>query len=501
MSKNQLTKEEYEKMMDNYAKISGSRLARNIIQDLYNNHNESVIYSKYTKENVVSMLQNPQRNEKKIRNISRYLYIVSSHYRRLIDHYSNILEYIYYVVPTNLTEKKVNVNKFKKAYLGFVNECEKFNLEQEAKKAIRVALVDGIFCGIPYETDNSFYIKPVSPDYASISSIEDGAYNFSFDLSYFSGKEYLLDSYGDEFTKAYNAYKNDKTLRYYEVPDGICLKIDAMDETHSIPYFIGLLMEIFDIEDYRSLQKAKSENDNYKALALKLETDDDGVPKMTFEQSKPFYDQIAQNINDNIGLIMSPFEIDEFSFSDSSVSERDKVSDAEDAFWYASGTSPLLMGSSKATTSSSLLLSVRPDEALAFNILQQFERCFNRKLKKMNFAYSFKIKFTQQSIFNDDKYCDRYFKAASYGVSGAKICYAASIGLSPSDVVGLSTLEDDILGIGTKIFIHPLVSSNTMSNGGIDDTGGRPTNDSKNQTVSDSTENGNTTDTNDKDET
>ena len=101
-------KEEQEKIMAKYVQMSFANLKRNIVQDLINSKNESIIYKKYTKEQIVNMLENPQKNEEQIRELSRFIYLVSSHYRRLVDYYSTILLYNYTVVPTKISVKKPN---------------------------------------------------------------------------------------------------------------------------------------------------------------------------------------------------------------------------------------------------------------------------------------------------------------------------------------------------------------------------------------------------------
>lgn len=104
------------------------------------------------------------------------------------------------------------------------------------------------------------------------------------------------------------------------------------------------------------------------------------------------------------------------------------------------------------------------------------------------------MKFLRQSIYDKTNVQDAYSKAAQYGVSGAKTMYAASLDLSPADVINLSYIEDTILGMTTEIFNKPMVSSNTRSyssdtttsgwgnrlrTGGTTDTGGRPTNEER----------------------
>ena len=114
------------------------------------------------------------------------------------------------------------------------------------------------------------------------------------------------------------------------------------------------------------------------------------------------------------------------------------------------------------------------------------------RIKSIDKSYKFKIKFTDASIFNIKDVTDRDLKAATYGVAGAKLRYAANIGMSPSDVIGMSFIENDVLKVGTEMFNRPLISSNTLSGGVVDTTSdvGRPTNESVGKMPSEKTEKG-----------
>lgn len=481
MEVKEFTEEEKKKILNQYARMSFANLRRNIIQDLINSKNESVIYKKYSKEKVITILENPQKNEKDIRELSNYLYLTSSHYRRLVDYFSSILLYNYTVIPTRIPEKVKKID-YKKTYTNIVNECDKYNLRHEATKALKVAVREGVFFGLCYESKDSFYIKQVQAKYAQICGIEDGTYIFQFDLNFFNANKDLLPMYGTEFVRAYEKYKGnkekgikgDRTKRWYEPKNGIVIKSDESDPYYSLPLFTGLITSVFDIEDYKMLQKAKKENDNYKALGLELPTDEDGIPLLDFDVNEQYFNHIVDNIgNDGIGVFMSPFKISGFSFASTSASDKNDVIESEEEFWMASGTSSLIFGSAKATSSSSLTLSVKPDEQIAYSMLLQFQRYFNKKIKKMDLEYEFKIEFTAQSIFNNTEYVDRYAKASMYGLP-VKQLYGASLGLSPSDMLGMTYLEEDILQLGTKSWIHPLVSSSTQS-GNPSNEGGRPT--------------------------
>ena len=487
------TDEEKKQIITQYNRLLFANLKRGVLQDLQNNSTESVLYKKYKKTDILKYLESPQKFEKELRELSCYLYIVSSHYRRLIDYFPYILLYNYNVIPTK-TPIKTDKKKYLESYKKIIEECEKYNFKHEAAKAIKIVVKEGVFFGLCYESTDSFFIRPVPNKYAQINSIEDGVFTFEFDLNYFNGKKDILPMYGNEFVKAYEAYKGnpeknipaDKTKRWFEPSNGICLKADESDPYYSLPLFTGLLTSIFDIEDYKMLNKAKAENDNYKALGLQLETEE-GIPTMDFELAEKYYNQIVQNIgNDGIGVFLSPFTVKDFSFASTKSSDSNDVIDAEEEFYMSSGVNALLFGSSKANSSSSMLLSVKPDEQVAYSILLQFQRFFNKKLKKKNMEYTFKVEFTPQSIFNATEYIDKYSKAAQLGLP-VKIAYATSLSLTPSDIYNMTYLEEEVLELSKSKWLSPLVSSNTQ--GSIDSSSGRPTNESQGKVLTESGEN------------
>ena len=107
--------------------------------------------------------------------------------------------------------------------------------------------------------------------------------------------------------------------------------------------------------------------------------------------------------------------------------------------------------------------------------------------------YEFKIEFTQQSIFNNTEYVDRYAKAASSGLP-VKTYYATALGLSPSDVWNMTVLEEDILCLAKDKWVTPLVSSNTMSHS----EGGRPKSEDVGKQIGDAGEGTRNSDGNDR---
>lgn len=473
-----------EKMNPEYWKFQYEKLRKNVLEDSYRNISfRSFFYKKFKKEDIEKMFVHPYSYEYSLRALSRYLYIISPHYKRLINYFSQILTYNYTVKAGKVYTKKITKSKYKNNFYEVVNFAEKMNLKREAEKMIRIALRDGIAVGVmAYASKSqSGYFIPFEPKGIRIRSIEDGAFIPSIYLPMFSGNEGLLDGYGADIAKAYKKYKeklkNSKTITendmWYEFKNGFALVADDTDPYHFLPYFGNLIIDVLRLKDAQDIQAQHDENSNYKALSAKVDTDDDGVPKMAFKDVKEYYDQMANELPNGIGLLVSPWTISDHSFQESATADRDAALSAVNNFWRSAGMPNTLMGGGTLTTASAMLLAVKPDEALSFSLLGQFEKIINREIKLMNHDYLFKVSFLYQSIFNGTEVQNNLSKGAQYGLP-VKMDYAASLGLTPCETIGASYLEDEILGLSSAVWATPLVSSNTQS-ASVGGSGGRPT--------------------------
>lgn len=480
-----LTSEQKEKI-SSYMDLFFSKSYHHIIKDYYKNYRNNTELRKYRIKDLVRFLEHPEspESQREIRHLSQFLYEVSSHYRLLINYYSNILYYDYLLIPmnsslvgnSNLKKDEKNKEDYTKIYYQICQQTEKYNLKHIPRKIIRTAIRDGVFFGICYETDENFWIERFNPDFAFVSHIKNGIYKWSMDLEYFTGRRRMfLNNFNEDVINAFYAYRGNEELgligdpkkRFYTPKNSICILADDTDAYINLPLFTGLLKDIFDIEDYRLIKKANDENTNFKAVTMKVETDDDGIPKLNKELLEKYYIQACGNVPDGVGVIMSPMGMDSISFTNGQNYSKTELADAESQFWFDSGTSPLLFGSAKATSSGALKLSVKPNEQITFNILSQIEHYFNYKIFDFHKKYKFKIKYSDVSIFNEEEKKNADYKAATMGVAGSKLKYASDLGFTPNDVLNLAFLEDEILHVAIigegNMFNNPLHSSYTES--------------------------------------
>ena len=481
-------RKEYVPLQEFASKIKMTNLNKITLRNLEKNKDYNPTFSKYTKEQLVSYLENPANYEKQLRQMSNYLFNISNYYRRLIQYFAYMSTFSYILIPCSVDySKKVNDKKFRTAYYTALNECEKMNIRHEFTKALVVAYRDDVYYGYAWETDNSFAFQQLEADYCKISSIEDGVYNVAFNFSYFDTYPEKLTNFPAEFTTMYNQYKgNSQTFKWQELSseNAICLKVNE----HSyipIPPFVSLFSALADIEDYRAITKNASETNNYKALALEIPVDDEGTFLIDYDLCKDFYTQMCSVLPANIGAIMTPMKISSWDFEKSgALADTNDVEKAEGSMWAQAGVNKILFGGGDDPSSSTLGLSTINDQMIVFAMMRQIERWVNRKLKQMSGSVRFKIKILDVTHFNKKEMHDQYVKDGTYGLP-VRTSIMATNGYTPNDVENMMYLENVFMNYSEREV--PLKSSNVQS-GDSSKEAGRPTNESKGEAVTDAGE-------------
>ena len=464
-----------------------AKLRKDVLLDLKSNMDECNIFLKRHPRNMIlKALGDPTTAAAQdlLRDMSRFYYCVSTHYRRAIIMLATILTNNYVIRPVSDT-RKISKDEFTDKYWEYALQCRKYKFKDINPQLALRTLIDGVFYGLMIESDNSFFIKPVMHEYCKIALVENGVWRFAFDLNYFCTKRTLaqLPSYGNEFVRAYEAYKGnkekniegDKTLRWFIPKNQICLKFDE-EFTWITPPLAGCFKAIIDLDTYQEIKKDGAILDNYKLINYTVETDSDGNPSLPFEQIEKYYNQIAGAVPEGIGIAVNPFKAEGITLKDTSNTTKDYTEDATNDLFNNMGLSPLLFGLGNNPTYKVIELSLKIDATMMMKLLRQIERIYNVKYQlehsKKN-DLQFAIYFLEQSVFNKDEVANRYKNSGMYGLP-VKLLYAAACDQEPIDALTASYLENEILGCGTKIYNRPLISSNTLSNGAVNEEGGRP---------------------------
>lgn len=434
-------------------------------------------------------LEHPKQGWKILLAASNELMKVSPHYFRLNNLYSNMALFCWWV---DLYDVKDNAqtDKIKKVYSNLVAKLEGMHLKHEFSKIMKVIPYQDIYCGLIFENQSDFFFQQIDYRMCELYQIQDGLFNFRIDLSQIQGQN--LDAYPPYVKKAYLDYiegvKNKQIVsHWYEPPADkqICLKMNSQ-WTYPYPILINLIKDILDLDIYKKLKLQSARTDNYKAIAVEVPIDENTVdkPLLTPETLGIFAEINRESMADDIGLLHTlGSNATPISFKDSS-NTRNNVSDAVDEIYNSSGISKELGNGSSSGTA--VTFSVENDAGFVYGLYRQFERWVNRwiKIRKYN-KPSFKFLFylVDVTIFNRDAVSKRYKEAVSLGVTVIDK-WLATLDMTPSRTLGSFTLHKDIFDFQNNFI--PLQSSfNSSAEGGEN---GRPTNESKGETLDESGE-------------
>lgn len=282
----------------------------------------NVTYTQYTKENYRTYILNPQRNERELRNMSQFLARVSMPYQRILAYFSDIYSFYWNLTPKIDPLNKPDSNELITKYTEMCQLIENIDLPVEMRNVIYFTLRDGVFYGFLYEDDDSIFIHRLNPDYCKPVSIEDGVFNFAFDLSYFKKYPEALETWDPEFKTMYAAYEKDNTNMRWQVVNpqkSICMKAYP-DLDENIPFFVGMFEALLDLIDARTLQRNKDVIENYKLILQRIPYFDSGNAKdlddfrLRLETVQKFAQQLLDAVPDAVGVATTPMEIETVDF-------------------------------------------------------------------------------------------------------------------------------------------------------------------------------------------
>ena len=479
-------------MMENgRSDMDWSTFSRLMINDICTNSNilEDGYIGDYKIEDIELALKNPKIGWRILLYVSQKLMLISPHYYRLNNFFSNMALFCWWVDLYGVKDS-ANIDIVKKNYGTLTEKLENMNLKHEFSKIMKVLPYQDIFCGVIVENQNDFFIQKLDYNICKLYEVQDGLYNFVINLA--AIKVEKIDAYPLFIKQAYVDYKDGKIGNWYKPPADlqICIKFNSQ---WSFPYpiLIGLINDLLDLKKYKELKLQSARTDNYKAIMVEVPIDKDTVdkPLLTPDTIGVFAEINRESLNDDIGLIYNLGDKGEaISFKESS-NTRNNVSDANDSIYDSAGISNELFNSSASATA--VNLATENNSGMVYSVYRQFERWVNRwiKIRRYNKSnYKFKYTLLDITIFNRDTVSKRYKEAVSLGVSVIDK-WLASMDMTPSVTLGSFILHKDIFDFQNNF--TPLASSYNASASEIEkgEVGqGRPTNEEKGEQLTESGE-------------
>ena len=101
----------------------------------------------FNRDDVQRWITNPQKYEKQLRQVVRFLFFASSHFRRAVLYFATLPLFKYTVEMYGADFKTLDTDVVRKKYIDTVNFLEVMNLEHELSKVSLMCWLEDIFYG------------------------------------------------------------------------------------------------------------------------------------------------------------------------------------------------------------------------------------------------------------------------------------------------------------------------------------------------------------------
>jgi hypothetical protein len=468
----------FNKAMDGNKPIDWSGFKRLMINDLYiNNIIETFRCGNYTLEEINLALEHPYGQSQILLSTSDFLMRISPHYNRLNTYFTNMALFDWGLDLYDVKEN-YNIETLKKQYFGLSSQLEKMSLKHEFSKIMKVLPYQDVFYGVVLENSMDYFIQPLDSRHCKLRQVQDGLYNFKFDLS--SINPLNIGAYPDYIQQAYIDYQNGNIINWYIPPADkqICIKLNS-HLIYPYPLLIAIVRDIFDLDTYKKLKLQSARTDYYKAILVEVPIDETTIdkPLLTPDTLGVFAELNKESMSEDIGLIHTLGAKGEAISFQNSTATRNNVADSTDDIYNSSGVSKEMFNGSSSGTA--LTLSIENDSGMIYGVYRQFERWINRyiKLNKFNKPnYKFSFFLLDITIYNRKEVVDRYQSGCSFGAPVIPK-WLAALDMTPSKIDGAFILQQKVFDFQNNLV--PLSSSYTQSGGDA----GRPTNKSQGETL------------------
>lgn len=466
--------------------LTFEKIQQILLQNVSKNNNKT--FTQYTKELIKQYLKNPYNYRNEIREVSRYLYRVSTLYKKIVLYYATMPLYYYNVTQSVDFTKNINANKSLKDYQSFLKRLQSISFPKECVPIITTTIRDGIYCGFVYDNEDSgFFIHTLDPKYYKIRGKNDcGQWVVYYDATYFSSgnnKEFVEGVDGDTsgtwdqvFVDGWNAYNADTTnARWFMLPPEktICLIANMDDEFDMpLPFFSGLFTSLLDCLDYEQVIADKTALENYCILVASIPLIKDSNLVDDFAISTDLIldaqEKISDIVPDLVGFTVLPgMELTPITFKDKNTSnDTDILSNSVENVFNQAGVSRSIISNGSSTNSVGLKHSIQNDSSTAFIWVDRLESNLQYYFYS-NVSPDYIFKFHKETWYNREEYVKEMASGATSGVITA-MDYMTALGSTPYEAYCKILFEN---AIGLKEILTPLSTSYTQS---AADSAGRP---------------------------
>lgn len=430
-------------------------------------------FMQYTKDLIKTYVASPDKNQRTLREVSRFLCRNSMIYKKLIMYYASMPLYYYNITPNLDFYDDIDVEEITKGYEDVLKKFSKFNLRKEGYTALFLAVRDGMYVGYTYTDDKGVFCMPLDVSYCKIYGKDSsGEWITYFDAAYFdirtntpfvSGEP---GSWDKVFVDGYRAYKEKgKDYRWFKLPPEKTLTLLTCPDdefSYPLPFFLPLFVSLLDLIDLEQILQSKNELENYKLIVSKIpfmkssERVDDFA--ISIELAQKFNELLEAAVPEQIGAVFSPMDIDTVSFENSNnAKDVDALANSIKNLFSNAGISELVVASGGSTSTVAIEFAILNDISTCWVWIDRLQSWLNFYIRE-NIRDGYFLDIHKVAWYNQKEYLDNFSTYIQYG----------------ADIMGWLTAKGDTpyvaynklkfeKALGLSEMFNPLMTSYTLS--------------------------------------
>lgn len=433
---------------------------------------------------ILDALNDPKQNEKRLRQFSQNLEMVSAPFKRIMQYQNSFLSYDWTYTCTNAEKKDYNTPAYKKDEKKFLDFMDRFDYKQQFGNAVHQMLRNEMYAFTPRFDGEKIVFQELPLDRIKITALWDRGFLGAFDFSYFLVPGISLKLFPKFYSEVFNdLFGGGQQYRVYDParpldqrgdsqfsvwadcpPESLwIMKFDTSIVTSVSPYS-SLLLDFSSQNLIRSLQKNMYIAQARKILMTEIPLLKDSKAKVSDmisinpETLGKFLSVVKAALGDAIQIGSVPLEnlqMVDFQANDESYSNYLHTAVS------ASGVNTPLIFSGKLKANAVESMLSHESDALIMNALYpQFNSFINYFANKDTGKFKFELEFEGNNYYlNRQQRFDYAVQMANLGMVLPQK-FAAARGMKPSTF--MRQLEHS-KAIGFTDMLTPITPANQMS--------------------------------------
>lgn len=448
-----------------------------------NAQNYTVRPAKYSAEEVLKFLEDPQRYALELQKVSIWLYYNSGIYNRIINNYSGMNRYDLYLYPTTISKfskskRKVTPDKLYKDYVDIANLLEKISWKSNYRNIGTNLMIQGEVFLYDVSDNQGTIIKEIPTDICKICKvINDNLYKYAINITKLGTKEYyammpkglqdLYDKHQAGTLPPEQYLSSGGTYVIVDDPEAVCLSLNNMTSTKTIPPLSYVFPSLIRLMDEEEQEIVDNKANNLKLVHMKYQIDDEGESILDEADIRKMHNQAKANLPVGVCINTNPLDVTVQTLQRTgNVSASNRQTLTELVYNNTGVNSELFNGNQ--SNNQAVLTGVVADEIYCDTLNNLFENYTKYRIRQLKRNPLWMVRFIRNTKYNESAIITEAMQGCTVGLSRMK--FLATNHYSPLEAISILEFETEN---GIDEYFIPLATAYTQSG---DEENGRPKN-------------------------